>query len=188
VPDNGGVIALDNLSQMVQQAKMGDREAYGYLYEEIYTQLYKVAYFTLGVKEDAEDVVSETFIEGYKGIQNLKEPTAFKSWMHKILNARCKRRIKRYIDQRNNVVSDDVSDLIVPGADSTGSDIERMDLLHALKTLSLEEREIVVLAVVEGYKIREIGEIIGSPMGTVSSKLHRSLRKLRTLMEGSEVC
>ena len=61
----------------------------------------------------------------------------------------------------------------------------RAEVREAMGRLSPEERQIVVLSVLEGYAMREIGEILGLPQGTVSSKLHRTLKKLRRMLEDS---
>lgn len=178
---------MNDMTELVKQAKHGNKEAYGRIYEQIYTQLYRVALYTLGNVEDAEDAVSETFIEGYKGIAKLKDEKAFKSWMHTILNARCKRRIKNYISDREYKIGEDISEVDYGlGIDTSENDLVRLDLIESLAKLSPEERQLVVLATIEGYKMREIAEIIGSPIGTITSKIHRALKKLRNDLERSE--
>ena len=70
------------------------------------------------------------------------------------------------------------------GSDLGESVTQRADLLHALQQLSAGERQIVALAVVEGYTTKEVAQILGLPHGTVSSKLFRTLKKLRAMLEG----
>ena len=55
--------------------------------------------------------------------------------------------------------------------------------MEALKTLTPQERQIVVLSVIYGYTTKEVAQMLGHPQGTVSSKLHRSLAKLRTVLQ-----
>lgn len=178
---------MNEMTQLVVKAKNGDKNAYGKIYEQIYAKLYRVALYTLGNKEDAEDAVSETFVEGYKGIKKLKDENAFNSWIHAILNVRCKRRIKRYVADREYKIGDDISELDYGlGIDSADNDVARLDLISALSRISPEERQLVVLATIEGYKMKEIAQIVKMPMGTVTSKIHRALKKLRNDLEGSE--
>ena len=68
-----------------------------------------------------------------------------------------------------------------PGVEERST--EKLALLNALETLTPQERQIVALAVVQGYTVRETAEILGAPQGTVSSKLHRTLKKLRAQLE-----
>lgn len=78
------------------------------MYDMIAPELYRVALYTLGNAQDAEDAVSETFVEAYKGIRNLRDESSFKRWMMTILSIRCKRRIGGYIKERKNVDIDEM--------------------------------------------------------------------------------
>lgn len=176
------------MTQLVKKAKTGDREAYGNIYEQIYFKLYRVALYTLGNKEDAEDAVSETFIEGYRGIHKLKDERAFSSWMHTILSAQCKRKIKKYVADREYTIQDDISNIDYGlGFDTNEDNVHRLDLVSALSHITPEERQLVVLATIEGYKMKEIAKIVKSPIGTVTSKIHRALKKLKKDLERGEI-
>lgn len=167
----------------VKQARLGDKESFAEVYRQIADDLYKVALYSLGNAHDAQDVVSETFIEAYKGIKNLRDDNSFKPWIMRILSIRCKRKIGQYISGRNQLDIDDFLDLSEEGNNVEESSSNRIALLHALEMLSPQERQIVALAVVQGYTVRETAGILGAPQGTVSSKLHRTLKKLRAQLE-----
>ena len=94
-------------AQDVARAREGDREAFGRLYDGVARELYRVALYTLGNPQDAEDVVAETFLEAWKGIQGLREPERFRQWMLRILSIRCKRRVGRYVQEKGNIDIDD---------------------------------------------------------------------------------
>jgi len=68
-------------------------------------------------------------------------------------------------------------------ADLAGDASERVTVVQALSRLSYQERQIIVLSVLQGYTTKEIARILGSPQGTISSKLHRSLAKLRKMIQ-----
>ena len=162
----------------VIKARQGDREAFGRLYEGVARELYRMALYTLGNPQDAEDVVAETFLEAWKGIGGLREEGSFRPWILRILSIRCKRRIGKYVQEKGNL---DIEDYLEEGIpDESGP---RAEVREAMARLTPEEREIVVLSVLQGYTMREIGEILGLPQGTVSSKLHRTLKKLRRMLE-----
>ena len=165
----------------VLQAKAGDDSAFASLYETVWQDLYKSAFYILGNREDAMDVVSETFLEAYRGIRKLRDETAFKSWMYTILNARCKRKIAGYIKERGNISIDDLFGECAVEFDGH-SDL-RVTLSSALAGLTQEERTIVVLSSVQGYTTREIAQILKKPHGTICSKLSRTLKKIRAVME-----
>ena len=91
------------ITQQVIEAQKGSRAAFGALYESMAGDLYRMALYTLGNPQDAEDAVAETFAEAWKGLKNLREPEAFRSWMFRILSFRCKRKIGRYVAQRREI-------------------------------------------------------------------------------------
>lgn len=169
--------------EAVRQARLGDRDSFAQVYQQIADDLYRVALYSLGNAYDAQDVVSETFIEAYKGIKGLRDENSFKPWIMRILSIRCKRRIGQYITGRNELDIDDFLDLSEEGDAMEVRSSQKMTLLYALEKLSAQERQIVALAVIQGYTVRETAEILGAPQGTVSSKLHRTLKKLRGELE-----
>ncbi|MFA9380708.1 MAG: RNA polymerase sigma factor [Acetanaerobacterium sp.] len=173
---------MDITLSLVQQAKDGDKEAFGALYAEIYRDLFRFAYYTLGNREDAEDAVSEAFLEGFRGLKNLRDEKLFRAWMMRIISIRCKRKIRQYVTNRQKLDPEDISEHVISFDLNIDSD-ERLALLAALSTLDHSERTILILSVVEGYKTREIAQILSCPQGTVSSKLYRTLKKLRAELE-----
>ncbi|MCL2069030.1 MAG: sigma-70 family RNA polymerase sigma factor [Oscillospiraceae bacterium] len=167
----------------IEAARSGDKDMFAWVYDTVAPDLYKVALYTLGNPHDAEDAVSETFIEAYRGIAKLRDPASFKFWIMKILSARCKRKIKEYIKNRAHVDIEDFAANLADASDTGGDAAQRVTVINALGMLTEQERLIVSLAVVQGYSMREVSAITGSPQGTVSSKLHRALGKLRKMVE-----
>ena len=167
--------------EMVKSAKAGNKESFARVYDMIAPELYKVALYTLGNAQDAEDAVSETFVEAYKGIANLRDESSFKRWIMTILSIRCKRRISGYIKERKNVDIDEMLDM--PAEPESVSQTDKISVWEAIKSLAEDERQIIMLATVQGYTTREVSEMMQLPHGTVSSKLHRALKKLRRVLE-----
>lgn len=167
----------------VEAAQKGDKDMFAQVYDCVAPDLYKYAAYTLGNLYDAEDVVSETFLEAYKGIGKLRDPQKFKPWIMTILSARIKRKISEYVKHKNNVDIEDFS-FVLSDDSNLGAELsDSVTVAQALATLSQQERQIINLSVMQGYTTKEIAAIIGSPQGTVSSKLHRALIKLRKLIE-----
>ena len=157
---------MDINLEYVSRAKQGDAQSFAMLYDQVAKDLYRVALYTLGNPQDAEDVVSETFLEAYKGLRNLRDDSKFKAWIMRILSIRCKRKISSYITAKQQISLDDFIE--TPG-----------DVSEVLR----ENPSVRVLSAVQGYTTREIGEILDLPHGTVSSKLYRTLIKLRKKLE-----
>lgn len=167
---------------VVRKAIEGDAHAFGELYECFATELYRVALYTLGNPQDAEDAVAETFLEAYKGIKNLSDESKVKNWFFTILSARCKRHIATYVKKKDEVDLDSLGEL---GKEPVADDLVssgRLEIRDALGEISREERIIVSLSVLEGYTAKEIAGMMEMPQGTVSSKLYRAFKKLRAVM------
>lgn len=176
------MVAMDELTLLVEKAKAGDPDSFAGLYEQVADDLYRMALYTLGNAHDAQDAVAETFMEAYRGLASLRDNAAFRAWILRILSFRCKRRIRQYVKERGTMDVDELEGLSSP-VDPAELGVNRADLLRALSQLGPAEREIVLLSVVQGYTTREIADIVRAPHGTVSSKLHRALKKMRRQME-----
>lgn len=170
---------MDIEEDLVEKAKSGDDEAFSRLYESIYVDMYKYAYYMLGNVHDAEDLVSDTVMDIYAGIGKLRNNSLFRQWSFKILSNKCKKKRKQYLNK--NVSLDNGN---IQYSENSEHDIElKYDLEQAFGILSEEERTVVVLAVFGGYRSREIGEILNIKATTARSKLSRALDKLQRKME-----
>ena len=167
----------------VEAARQGDKDCFAQVYEGIASDLYRVALYTLGNSHDAEDAVSETFIEAWKGITGLRDVNSFKPWMMKILSVRCKRKVADYVKHKNTFDIDNFIASLTSDGDVSQDVSEQVTVLGALSRLNTRERQIIALSVLQGYTTKEISRILGTPQGTVSSKLHRSLAKLRKMLD-----
>lgn len=160
--------------QLVLRAKNKDPEAFAMLYESIYKDLYRFALYTLQNQQDAEDVVSDAVVDAYRSISQLKEPSAFKSWMFQIVSCKCKRKIRDYKRRFEEIPENLV------GEDKDLS--ENVVVMQALGNLTEEERLIVTMSIFGGYKSKEIGSILHKNHSTIRSKYRRALDKLKQVM------
>lgn len=152
-------------------------------YEEIYKDLYRYAYFSLGHAQDAEDVVSEAVMDAYESRDKLKDANAFKGWMFTILYRKCKQKRKEYAEQK--VISiDEKQDADGKGFEEILSNDEisisdREEIREMFFSMTPEERRIIGLHVVCGYTSKEIGKILGLRESTIRSKEYRAFLKIR---------
>jgi len=177
--ERSGTLMKNDIRSSVRKAQSGDAGAFGDLYEIYALDMYKFALYFMGNTHDAEDAVQTACIKAYSSIVSLRDPGSFKTWLFKILANVCKSELSSVRTDRERLSSD---------GDITSADGESPDCLlsaeigDALGALSEEERQIVILSVVQKYKSSEIAEIINCPASTVRSKLSRSLSKLRTIL------
>lgn len=172
------------INELVTLAKDGDAEAFGELYELYYKEMYYYACCVTGSSELAQDAVSEAVLAAFRQIGSLKKAEAFKGWLFKILCASCKRHYTENQHKKAFVYLDGEEKNEDEPAVSDDLDIS-LDLKRALSMLADDEREIVLLSTVSGYKSREIAEILGCNAATVRSKLRRALKKMKIMLEDS---
>lgn len=145
------------------------------LYGEIYKDLYKIAYYYMGNRAEAEDAVSDAVLKAYENFSSLKNPEAFKTWIIRILINCCKKRMRVWFRKNSELEND---------ALSYNPDYSiRPALEAAYKELSKEERLIVALYVFGGYKGEEIAKLLNMKHSTVRSKYHRALLKMKKILE-----
>ena len=162
---------------LIQMAQSGDRQAFAQLYLKYKDRLFRYAYFKLGNTQDAQDAVSNCIVEAYSGIALLKSEKAFSSWLFKILYRECCRILRQNIDRKVEQSLEDSCDVPSRG------EMLAPELEEALAILTPEDRDIVLLSAVAGYKTREIAEMLGLNHATVRSKLSRALAKMKNFLE-----
>jgi RNA polymerase sigma-70 factor (ECF subfamily) len=126
----------------------------------------------------AEDVVQDAFLNAHKALPGFRGDASFETWFYRILVRRAANH-RRWQGLRtfwNTTYDDEVAD---PRPDATGDRALRKRIDRALAGLTARQREAFVLVHLEEWTVREAAELIGSPMGTVKSHLHRALTKLR---------
>lgn len=165
---------MNTTTELIRQAQQGDAHAFAALYESVYKDLYRFAVCTLRHAQDAEDAVSETVLDAFAQIHTLREAAAFKSWIFRILTAKCSRRIRQY---QNAPL--ELDETIVGQMDTLH---EQTDLRRALASLPEEDRLIISMNIFAGYSSQEIGVLLNMKPGTVRSRQSRALKKLETML------
>ncbi len=161
------------IKKLVLSAMAGDKNAYGNLYENFATDMYRFALAVCKNSFDAQDAVQETAISVFKSISSLKNPDKFKSYLFSSLSNTC----KRILSKNNNTNEFEDTGYI-------DSEIEfSIPVREALEKLDDVSKEIVLLSVVAGFKSHEIGRIMDLPSATVRTKQKRALSKLREELE-----
>lgn len=166
----------------VRRAQAGDAGAFAELYSLVYKDLYQIALLNLNNQHDASDVVSDTVLEAYTSISKLRDEKAFKAWIIKILTVKIKNKRKEYKEINN--FREDVDDLsdAEEAAVSKEIDFGSIEVMEGFKQLSEEERMVLSLSVVSGYKSEEIARMFGTNANTVRSKVARAKARLKQLL------
>lgn len=175
-PEHRGVQLTDAL---MEQVAKGDRAAFAQLYEKTRHALY--CYLLAIVKQAAaaEDLMQDTYVAVYRHIDSYRPQGKPMAWVFTIA------RNLAYMELRkagSQVALEDCAPQEEQGGDATLQAVDAMVLRAALSHLSEEERQIVLLKAVMGYKFREIAQSTGLPAGTVRSSYSRSMKKLQKIL------
>ena len=165
----------EEITAHVLLAKNGDTASFCKLYELYYKDMYRYAYYMLGNETDAEDVISETVLDAFTGIKNLRHPAKFKSWIFQILTTKCKRQIATYISDRDHKEADVPENTLKKEDHPYASNI---DVQNAFSALNENEKTIVSMTVFFGYNSREIAKLLKSKEGTIRSSKSRAFDKM----------
>ena len=166
-------------------AMENDNQAFESIYKSIHVDLFKMAFYIVGNRELAKDMVSETILDAYVGIRKLKNPECVEQWILKILTNKCKRKIREKYNKFSvfNPNARNFEDYDLKSYDSFGDKEEITDVQIALSKLNVQDRMIISLCLIEGYKSHEVAEILSMKSSTVRSRLNRSLGKLKKYLE-----
>ncbi len=160
---------------------------YGSVVEDLYLRfaddVLRVSYFYLGDRQKAEDITQETYMRLMQNQPDLKEGSE-KSWLLKVALNLCRDQWRSAWMKRVILGSKKLE--ILPAQDEFDGRLEKEALMQAIHSLPQEVKEVFLLHYYQGYSIEEMSQLLGSPPGTIASRLSRGRKKLKDLLEEDE--
>lgn len=180
-------------AELLARAGRGDQSAFATLYHEYESDLYRYSLYLADGPDAAEELFQETWFRAVKHIGH-KPIRNFKQWLFTIAtnlyrDELRKRKVRRFVPLGESGEGDyrvPESDAVpaAPLSNPSADDFALREALNAaVNTLTPKQRTAFVLVYVQGLKIREAGEVLGKPEGTVKSALYRALEALRAQLE-----
>ncbi len=173
--------------RLIAASVKGDTAAFGELVRRYQDRLYNTIYRLLDNADDAQDVVQDAFVSAYQSLEGFKGDSQFFTWLYRIavntaISHKRRQRLTLSIDAGRNggarVEPLDTSDASRPGHALERAEEERR-VQQALNRLSAEHRAVLIMKDMEGQKYEAMAAILGVPIGTIRSRLHRARIELR---------
>ncbi len=170
---------------LVARAVSGDRDAFAALIRRNQAMVYSLAWHSLGDEGVAEELAQDVFLELHRALPTLESEAHVTNWLRRVTVHRCIDQARRR-KAKPQVALDEVSE---PVAESGGDqDFFLRDRLKKLMAAMPERsRSLLVLRYQEDMEPTEIAGVLGIPVNTVKSQLHRSLAMLRDKLQRTRV-
>lgn len=179
--DPAGDVRSDR--ELVYAARGGDERAFDSLFHRYRDGIYRLSLAITKDTQAAEEIVVDTFARAYRALARLEPDDTLRPWLYRVA-------INESYDRRSRAPAppgalDDVADEIADGDSGSPTALAeraevRREVLAALDTLDEKHRTVVVLHYLNELGLAEIGLVVQAPVGTVKSRLHYALRRLRT--------
>jgi RNA polymerase sigma-70 factor (ECF subfamily) len=174
---------VDNLNiyihaPLIEECRRGDSRAQYGLYELYSKAMYNLAFRILNNREDAEDILQESFIDCFRNINTFRFESTFGAWLKKIIVNRCINHLKK--KKIDLTLYDTLPPVIEEQEEETDYDTGK--IFKGIEMLPDGYRIILTLYLLEGYDHAEISQILGISESTSKSQYSRAKDKLRNLL------
>jgi RNA polymerase sigma-70 factor (ECF subfamily) len=175
---------------LILLSQQGNKQAFGVLVKRYMQRSYYVALGLVSSHEDALDLSQEAFVRAYRAIKRFEPGRQFFTWFYQILRNLCfnfirdrKKQVYRFSDiSENEVIHFRASEKMQPDKILEKKEVANK-IWMAIKALSENEREAIILREFQGYRYEEMAEILDIPIGTVMSRLYHARKRLAKLLQ-----
>ncbi len=171
----------EEIKALVLQAKEGNREAFGRLYEEVGRSVYFNCLKLIGSAQEAQDAVQDTFMTALLKLGELREPENFSAWVNRIAINKCRAYFRKpaaeeLTDEALEVIPDEG---LIP--EEYAADVQKRRVIMQIidRELTAEQRRSVILYYFDSLSVEEIAQIMECPGGTVTSRLSAARKKIK---------
>lgn len=186
---------LENAEQYIQhwlvsRALAGDAEAFEDIVDQYSPLMLRTATMIVGDRDIAEDVVQDALIQAWQHLPDLREPSALRPWLMRIVVNQCisfKRRLSRTATFMRNMLSEQETQLIAQAADEYKGRLERdWDLAHAIENLPAKQRDVIMLHYYHSMTLPEMARALSTSENTLKKRIQSALTNLRRLLRVSD--
>ncbi len=178
---------MDDERNLITRAQRGDVQAYAALVRQHEQIAFRVAFLILRDQSEAADAVQDAFLRAYRAIDSFKLERPFRPWLLRIVTNLALNRIQatqrrnRATERYAQQLSASQSEVVPDHALAANEQNARLQL--AVLQLSADEQALIALRYFLELPESEVAETLGIPIGTVKSRLHRTLTRLRAIIQ-----
>jgi RNA polymerase sigma-70 factor (ECF subfamily) len=167
--------------ELVQQAMLGNRDAFGVLVDRALPRMIGTAGLILRDRGWAEDAAQEALVRAWRDLPTLRDPDRFDAWLHRLLARSCQDQLRRH---RHELTDAELLRDMPRAAPDAGDRLgNRDEVERGLRRLTDEQRLLIVLRYYLGLTDAEVADATHLPIGTVKSRIFRALDALRGALE-----
>jgi RNA polymerase sigma-70 factor (ECF subfamily) len=176
------------LKNLIQRSRAGDSQAMGSIYEHFKSPMFGLAYRYTNNATAAEDLIQEIFLKVFTNLQSLDNDDAFVGWLYRIAVNTCLSymRSHKQIFQKE-VPLGEVEGLLSGGVQGCPEDMLNKSIAEAFQTLSPKLRSVFMLHDIQGFKHKEVAQIMECSVGTSKSQLFKARMKIRHHLKKKQV-
>ncbi len=164
-------------TELVIRAQRGDEAAFAAITQGVYVRLRAVAFRILRDRPAAEDATQQAVLLIWRDLPQLRNPDRFEAWSYRLLVNTCNAEFRRRRRTLPSVGAQTAPEPIAP--DQFGRLFDRDQVERGFEGLSVDHRAVLVLRYYLDWSLESIADALGVPIGTVNSRLHRGLARMR---------
>ena len=172
-------------AELVERFKSGEKAVFEELFSRYQDMVFSIAWSMSGNRELAEDIAQEAFVKAYLGLSGFRGKSSFKTWLYRIAvnqALRMRSQTARRIEIEHQMEDMDLpSEEKAPDEAAESSEREKR-VREAIAELPESQRAVVTLRYLEGLDLAEVAEVLGTPLGTVKSRIHHALKRISYLL------
>jgi len=173
-------VQLDIHKDIIEACKMGDSRAQYKLYQLYSRAMYNLCMRLMNNREDAEDMLQESFTEAFRKLETFRYDATFGAWLKRIVINRCLNSLRRRNPDITSI--DDFESYDKKEVEFEENQLDVKKIHRAVEKLPDGYRVVFSLYLLEGYDHGEISQIMGISESTSKTQLHRAKSKLKELL------
>jgi len=171
---------------LIHRARQGSQVAWSALVQEHQEGVFRLAYLLVGDPDEAEDIAQEAFIRAFRMLHRFDPVRPLRPWLLRITSNLARnhlRSVGRHLAALRRLSRSGIDEKVASAEQEHWQRWEVRALWQAVRRLSVKDQQVIYLRYFLDLSVDDVAETLGIPPGTVKSRLHRALERLRGVIE-----